>query len=150
MISDQTEFCDTVIETNARNVALETGGIVALFARDSRSQIQEYALVLIIVAALAAAKRYSLEEKLSSLGIAVRRGVSQLHFSRRRCFGPVVTFLAWDLLMQAGKREGRAGMVKLKGRSPGLRHVTLEAVGSQLVLMRILVAECTLPPEPEE
>ena len=53
VLSDQREFCSAMIETNACTAVLEAAGIVALFARDSRFQILECTLVLIIVAALA-------------------------------------------------------------------------------------------------
>jgi hypothetical protein len=60
------------------------------------------------------------------------------------CLSARMALLARDLLMQAGERKGRPGMAEIGSRSPGRRSVTVPAVGTELALMRLLVAGCAL------
>lgn len=61
-----------------------------------------------------------------------------------------MAFLARHLLMRARELKGCTGMAEAGSRFPCLLVVTAEAVGAELVLMRLLVAVGTLAPQPQE
>ena len=67
------------------------------------------------------------------------------------CFAvSVMAFLTGNLLMPACERVGRAGMAESRSRLPGFLTVTAQAVGAELILMRLPVARHTLASETKE
>ena len=82
--------------------------------------------------------------------IAVNSHTIDLHLADSCCIGSGMAFLARNLLMLAAEHKGRAGMAEPGSRFPGLLVVTAEAIGAELILMRLLVARCTLALQAKE